>query len=126
MSSAFRAPLKLISGCGLRLSECLALTIHDINGPDHKLRSMIAPKNNSWAGMRKTKKGRSILLNRCFISEDRPRLRQSMAVKKPLTMKNNGIRKPCTAEFMTSKAMTGRNFPMFVETWGFEPCSPQA
>jgi site-specific recombinase XerD len=34
----YRTPLKLIYGCGLRLSECLALTIHDINGADHKLR----------------------------------------------------------------------------------------
>jgi len=34
----YRTPLKLIYGCGLRLGECLALTIHDINGHDHKLR----------------------------------------------------------------------------------------
>jgi integrase len=34
----YRTPLKLIYGCGLRLSECLGLTIHDINGQDHKLR----------------------------------------------------------------------------------------
>lgn len=34
----YRTPLKLIYGCGLRLGECLALTIHDINGKDHKLR----------------------------------------------------------------------------------------
>jgi site-specific recombinase XerD len=33
----YRTPLKLIYGCGLRLSECLGLTIHDILGPDHKL-----------------------------------------------------------------------------------------
>lgn len=33
----YRTPLKLIYGCGLRLGECLALTIHDINGTDHKL-----------------------------------------------------------------------------------------
>lgn len=34
----YRTPLKLIYGCGLRLGECLGLTIHDINGKEHKLR----------------------------------------------------------------------------------------
>ena len=33
----YRTPLKLIYCCGLRLSECLGLTIHDIHGPDRKL-----------------------------------------------------------------------------------------
>ncbi len=33
----YRTPLKLIYCCGLRLSECLALTIHDIQGPQNKL-----------------------------------------------------------------------------------------
>jgi len=33
----YRTPLKLIYCCGLRLSECLALTIHDIGGPENKL-----------------------------------------------------------------------------------------
>lgn len=33
----YRTPLKLIYCCGLRLSECLALTIHDIHGPENKL-----------------------------------------------------------------------------------------
>jgi len=33
----YRTPLKLIYACGLRLSECLALTIHDIQGTDNKL-----------------------------------------------------------------------------------------
>ncbi len=33
----YRTPLKLIYACGLRLSECLALTIHDIQGADNKL-----------------------------------------------------------------------------------------
>jgi len=34
----YRTPLKLIYCCGLRLSECLNLTIHDILGSEHKLR----------------------------------------------------------------------------------------
>lgn len=34
----YRIPLKLIYCCGLRLSECLSLTIHDINGEEQKLR----------------------------------------------------------------------------------------
>jgi integrase/recombinase XerD len=33
----YRTPLKLIYACGLRLSECLSLTIHDIRGPENKL-----------------------------------------------------------------------------------------
>ena len=33
----YRIPLKLIYCCGLRLSECLTLTIHDIRGDENKL-----------------------------------------------------------------------------------------
>jgi integrase len=33
----YRTPLKLIYCCGLRLSECLGLTIHDIVGRENKL-----------------------------------------------------------------------------------------
>jgi integrase/recombinase XerD len=33
----YRTPLKLIYACGLRLSECLGLTIHDIRGQENKL-----------------------------------------------------------------------------------------
>jgi site-specific recombinase XerD len=33
----YRTPLKLIYCCGLRLSECLALTIHDVLGKENKL-----------------------------------------------------------------------------------------
>lgn len=33
----YRTPLKLIYCCGLRLSECLGLTIHDILGTENKL-----------------------------------------------------------------------------------------
>jgi integrase len=33
----YRTPIKLIYVCGLRLSECLALTIHDIKGKENKL-----------------------------------------------------------------------------------------
>jgi integrase/recombinase XerD len=33
----YRTPLKLIYCCGLRLSECLGLTIHDIKGAENKL-----------------------------------------------------------------------------------------
>lgn len=34
----YRTPLKLIYCCGLRLSECLGLTVHDIIGSEQKLR----------------------------------------------------------------------------------------
>ena len=33
----YRTPIKLIYVCGLRLSECLALTIHDIRGTENRL-----------------------------------------------------------------------------------------
>jgi len=33
----YRIPLKLIYCCGLRLSECLSLTIHDVRGDERKL-----------------------------------------------------------------------------------------
>ena len=33
----YRIPLKLIYGCGLRLSECLSLTVHDVRGEENKL-----------------------------------------------------------------------------------------
>ena len=33
----YRTPMKLIYACGLRLSECLGLTIHDIDGTENKL-----------------------------------------------------------------------------------------
>ena len=33
----YRTPIKLIYACGLRLSECLALTIYDIKGAENKL-----------------------------------------------------------------------------------------
>ena len=33
----YRTPIKLIYACGLRLSECLALTVHDIKGAENKL-----------------------------------------------------------------------------------------
>lgn len=33
----YRTPIKLIYVCGLRLSECLGLTIHDIKGTENKL-----------------------------------------------------------------------------------------
>lgn len=34
----YRTPLKLIYACGLRLSECLGLTIHDVLGRENQLR----------------------------------------------------------------------------------------
>ena len=34
----YRIPLKLIYCCGLRLSECLSLTIHDVLGTENRLR----------------------------------------------------------------------------------------
>jgi len=34
----YRTPLKLIYCCGLRLAECLGLTVHDIDGKGRKLR----------------------------------------------------------------------------------------
>ena len=43
----YRTPLKLIYCCGLRLSECLDLTIHDIKGAENKL---VIPKGKGQHG----------------------------------------------------------------------------
>jgi site-specific recombinase XerD len=43
----YRTPLKLIYCCGLRLSECLELTIHDIKGAENKL---VIPKGKGNRG----------------------------------------------------------------------------
>jgi site-specific recombinase XerD len=43
----YRTPLKLIYCCGLRLSECLELTIHDIKGAENKL---VIPKGKGNHG----------------------------------------------------------------------------
>jgi len=45
----YRTPLKLIYCCGLRLSECLNLTIHDVIGSEHKLR-IRAGSRGPWRG----------------------------------------------------------------------------
>ena len=41
--------------------------------------------------------GNKIRLTRCFARDKTPRLRHSIAVKKPLSRKNSGMRKPCIA-----------------------------
>lgn len=69
----YRIPLKLIYCCGLRLSECLDLTIHDIKGAENKL---IIPKG-------KGKQGRVVPLPTAMYKE----LREYWAVhKNPLLL----------------------------------------
>jgi integrase/recombinase XerD len=55
----YRIPIKLIYCCGLRLSECLALTIHDIDARNGKL----------WIRMGKGRKDRMVPISRTMIDD---------------------------------------------------------
>jgi site-specific recombinase XerD len=84
----YRTPLKLIYCCGLRLSECLGPTIHDIAGQENKLlirnskghQDRVVPP----AAIRSTEKLRQFMVSICNAAwcvtladnEDRARARQ--------------------------------------------------
>lgn len=55
----YRIPIKLIYCCGLRLSECLALTIHDIDAKEGKL----------WIRMGKGRKDRMVPISQTMIAD---------------------------------------------------------
>ena len=55
----YRIPIKLIYCCGLRLSECLALTIHDIDAAEGKL----------WIRMGKGRKDRMVPISQTMIQD---------------------------------------------------------
>ena len=71
-----------------------------------------------------TSSGSPTRRSRCLISERSPRLRHSMAVKKPLIMKNSGIRKPCTKPTNTSSSQTPVSSSPRQGTNGMAACSP--
>jgi integrase len=78
----YRIPIKLIYCCGLRLSECLALTIHDIDANEGKL----------WIRMGKGRKDRMVPISRTMIED----LRRYWKIHRhPLLLFPNVGRGPC-------------------------------
>ncbi len=78
----YRIPVKLIYCCGLRLSECLALTIHDIDAKGGKL----------WIRKSKNNKDRMIPISQSLIED----LRDYWRVHRhPLLLFPNVGRGPC-------------------------------
>lgn len=78
----YRIPIKLIYCCGLRLSECLSLTIHDIKGAEGKL----------WIRNAKGNKDRMVPISTTMVED----LRRYWAVHRhPLLLFPNVGRGPC-------------------------------
>lgn len=78
----YRIPVKLIYCCGLRLSECLSLTIHDIDAKGGKL----------WIRKSKNHKDRMVPISRILIRD----LRRYWSVHRhPLLLFPNVGRGPC-------------------------------
>ena len=78
----YRIPVKLIYCCGLRLSECLSLTIHDIDAKGGKL----------WIRKSKNNKDRMVPISRTLIGD----LRRYWSVHRhPLLLFPNVGRGPC-------------------------------
>jgi integrase len=78
----YRIPVKLIYCCGLRLSECLSLTIHDIDAKGGKL----------WIRKSKNHKDRMVPISRTLIQD----LRRYWSVHRhPLLLFPNVGRGPC-------------------------------
>ncbi|MDX1680109.1 MAG: tyrosine-type recombinase/integrase [Akkermansiaceae bacterium] len=78
----YRIPLKLIYCCGLRLSECLSLTIHDVKGDEGKL----------WIRNAKGNKDRMVPVSKTMVED----LRRYWAVHRhPLLLFPNVGRGPC-------------------------------
>lgn len=78
----YRIPIKLIYCCGLRLAECLALTIHDIDAANGKL----------WIRKGKGNKGRMVPISQTMIED----LRRYWKIHRhPLLLFPNVGRGPC-------------------------------
>ncbi len=78
----YRIPVKLIYCCGLRLSECLSLTIHDIDAKGGKL----------WIRKSKNNKDRMVPISRTLIGDLR---RYWQVHRHPLLLFPNVGRGPC-------------------------------
>jgi integrase/recombinase XerD len=86
----YRTPIKLIYCCGLRLSECLSLTIEDILGDEGKL----------WVRDGKGGKDRMVPIARSMVED----LRRYWAVHQhPLLLFPNVGRGPCTTDKIAAR-----------------------
>lgn len=86
----YRIPIKLIYCCGLRLSECLSLTIHDILGDEGKL----------WIRQGKGRKDRMVPISTTMVED----LRNYWKVHRhPLLLFPNVGRGPCNTEVIAGR-----------------------
>jgi site-specific recombinase XerD len=98
----YRIPVKLIYCCGLRLSECLSLTIHDIDAAQGKL----------WIRDSKNNKDRMVPIARSMIRD----LRRYWAVHRhPLLLFPNVGRGTCTPDKVAAR-MRAATSPMPVSS----------
>jgi integrase/recombinase XerD len=98
----YRIPVKLIYCCGLRLSECLSLTIHDIDAEGGKL----------WIRQSKNHKDRMVPISQTLIDD----LRRYWSVHRhPLLLFPNVGRGPCPPADV-ARRMRGAIRPMPVSS----------
>jgi len=98
----YRIPVKLIYCCGLRLSECLSLTVHDIDAAGGKL----------WIRDSKNNKDRMVPIAQSMIGD----LRRYWAVHRhPLLLFPNVGRGTCTPDKVAGR-MHGADSPMPVNS----------
>ena len=98
----YRTPIKLIYCCGLRLSECLSLTVDDILGDEGKL----------WIRNGKGGNDRMVPIARSMVED----LRRYWSVHKhPLLLFPNVGRGPCTTEKIAAR-MHAATSPMPVSS----------
>lgn len=98
----YRIPIKLIYCCGLRLSECLSLTIHDIDAREGKL----------WIRKAKGNKDRMVPISRTMVED----LRRYWRVHRhPLLLFPNVGRGPCPTEHV-ARRMRGATRPIPVSS----------
>src|SRR5690606_32445348 len=98
----YRIPVKLIYCCGLRLSECLSLTIHDIDAAGGKL----------WIRKTKGNKDRMVPISQSLIED----LRRYWSVHRhPLLLFPNAGRGPCPPADV-ARRMRGATRPMPVSS----------
>jgi integrase/recombinase XerD len=98
----YRIPLKLIYCCGLRLAECLSLTIHDIRGAEGKL----------WVRGGKGGKDRMVPIAKNMIEDLR---RYWVVHRHPLLLFPNVGRGVCTPDKVASR-MRAATSPMPVSS----------
>jgi integrase/recombinase XerD len=98
----YRIPIKLIYCCGLRLSECLSLTIHDILGNEGKL----------WIRRGKGRKDRMVPISATMVEDLRNYWKMH---RHPLLLFPNVGRGPCKTEVI-ARRMRGASRPMPVSS----------